>query len=236
MGVRQKDYNPANGLALLKLALGEKEANETTPGRVPSGIAQNAYFSSMPNTNEQEREAKSYDELDRGASERYQAGLDQNKEIDLATSGAHAMGFDSPRAQMEDSAMKKLRMVLAPEQMKLDAASAGADEARTYAGMEHERDRQARADLVRDAQSGQTQRNADTLAQRDKQFQQLHPPGLLQRMKEAVFGKSAAPAGPNASGSAEPTVRMESPDGQEQADVPQSQVQAFIARGGKVIQ
>lgn len=225
MGVRQKDYNPANGMALLKAALGEQEMN-TTPGRTPSGIAQNAYFSSMPNTNEQEREATATDALDAGASARYQAGLDQNKEIDMANTGAKALGFDNPRAQQEDAAMKKLQMILAPEKMKLDAANAGADEARSYATLEHDKDRQLRSDIVAAQQGGQNARNSATLNTRTTQFNQTHPPGIMDRLK-GMFGGKTAP---------EATVRMESPDGQEQADVPQSQVQAFIARGGKVIQ
>src|SRR5258706_12271326 len=124
-------------------------------------MAQNAYFSSMPNTNEQEREAKAQDELDAGASARYQAGLNQNKEIDLAQGGAHAMGFENPRAQSEDAAMKKLQQELIPEKLKLEAASQGADEARAYAQIEHEKDRVSRSADIAAAQVGQPGGNDD---------------------------------------------------------------------------
>lgn len=212
MAVRQKDYNPANGLALLKAALGEQDSN-TTPGRVPSGIAQNAYFSSMPNTNEQEREARDMDALDAGASDRFQAGMDQNSDINLANSGAHAMGFENPRAQMEDAAMKKLKLVLLPAQAK--AAEKDADDAaqRSFVASENDKNRQSRESVVTAQQQGQTARTATAQAGATQRTNAIHPPSPLDRL----FGITPAPVTPPSAtaGADQSLPEAEIPDGTE---------------------
>lgn len=231
MGVRQKNYDPANGLALLKLALGEQQANRE-PGVVPGSMAQNAYAASIPNTNEQEREARDVDALDAGASERYQAGLDQNKEIDIATTGAHAMGFDNPRAQMEDTAMKKLQQVLLPAQEQTKAAGLNATANREFLASEHDQDRQARADVVRAQQSGQTQRQQTTIGQQNQvaaaKYKQQHP--ILNFFGLGQPAPMEQPKTLSGATDTSATVEMVTPDGRT-LDVPAEKVAEMEAAG-----
>lgn len=234
MGVPLSRYDPRSSAELLKAAIFEQEANKR-PGQTPSGLAQNAYISSIPNTAEQEREYQDVQEMDRGASARYEARQNQNNEIDQANAGSHAMGFENPRAQMEDAANKKLATILLPEQMKLRAAEQGADEARTYAAAEHEKDRASRADLVAAAQGGQTQRTTASLAQNDQHFQQAHPPGPIARLAEMFGRKPPSAVAPAAGSMEEPTVKIQDPNNGEVRDVPQSRARAVIARGGILI-
>ncbi len=228
MGVRQADYRTDRGTELLKLALMEKQANENTPGRVPSGLAENAYFSAMPNTNEQEREAQDYEALDAGANARYQARQNQNTSTDMQTAEAHAHGFPGGIPEQDaDTEASALRKILIPEQVKLQAARENATAAQAYQATEHEKDRQARQDMVAAAQAGQTQRSDASLAQNDQHFQQKLPqPSFLARL----FGAKAptAPATPAAAAS---SVRMMDPDTRETRDVPASQVEQALGLG-----
>lgn len=226
MPLRISGYNPDRGLAMLKMALGEKDANENTPGRVPSGIAENEYFGSIPNTNEQEREAGILDNLDAGASARQQAELNQYKSIDMAKTGARAMGFEDPRAQAEDAFQK----LMTPERMKLQAAEKGADEARTYSSLEHDKDRQVRQDIVAAQQGGQNQRQTTAIGQQNNVIDQKAQAQYAKDHSILNFfhiGRPTAGVG-NTAGSA---VQMMDPDTKEVRSVPASQVQQAISIG-----
>lgn len=230
--------NPSSDAELLNAALFEQAQNRQ-PGEIPHSMAQNAYFTSMPLSRENQRQADSMDAADEAASARYQDTLDTNRGIDKSNSEARAMGFENPRAQYEDVAMKKLQGVLLPEQMKLRAAEQGADEARTYAGVEHQRDRDARMEVVQAQQDALNQRSGAAIDARTQQFQQLHPPSYVDRMKN-FFGmgtKAAAQGAPAAMGSTEePTVKIQDPQSGEVRDVPRSRAQAIISRGGVLVQ
>lgn len=105
-----RPYGSPTDFNLLKLALQEKDANESVPGRVPSGIAENAYFNSIPNTAEQQRESNDYAAIDDAANDRYTAQQEAN-----------TMGYGSPGAAREDEFHKK--MTLAGEPARIAGAA-----------------------------------------------------------------------------------------------------------------
>lgn len=228
MGVPIGSYNPSHGLEMLKLALAEKNANENTPGRVPSGIAENAYASSMPNTSEQEREYQSMKASDEGAAKRYQDQQDEWGAQDALESQARTMGYESPAAAHTAGVNEKLRQVLLPEQVKLEAATREREAAREFSASQNDLNRQSRMDAANVTQNGQNGRQATTQAGVQSRFNQLHPPSMMDKLK-GVFGMGtpAAPSGP---------VTMQSPDGQETQVVPPERVQEFLARGAKIVQ
>lgn len=173
----------------------------TNPGAFSGAAAQDQ--ADLPTSFENKREMVNTLSHDQAVNDRFEGNQD-----------AQAMDFANPRAQAEDKFNKALKTILIPEQIKLQAASEGADEARTYSSLEHEKDRQARADIAAEgaqtraqAEQGQNQRANAALSVRDQQFNQLHPPSVLDRM----FGRTAptAPAVTSPSG----MVPMQHPDG-----------------------
>lgn len=235
MPVLRRNAGGINPAELLKAALFEKQ-NNAEPGVVPDSMATNAYLSSIPASSEQEREGAVLQGEDQRQQDRQNFAQDQQQQESAANTGARVMGFENPRAQAEHSAQEKLQQILQPEEMKLKAAEAGADEARVYAQHEHELDRQSRADLVAAAQGGQTQRNDASIGARTQQFNTLHPPSPWDKLKGllgmgAPAAAPAAPAGAPAGG----MVQMVHPDGRP-LTVPADQVEMAKSHGARLVQ
>lgn len=223
MGVRQSDYNSSRGMELLKLALMEREQNNT-PGRTPSAMAQNAYFSSMPNTDEQEREAASYDDINAGRDARYEARQNANTSEDIATSGARAHGFPGGIPEQDASAKRDaLQKLILPAQIKAQ----GDRQQEAFDAEQHGLDRASREGIAARATAGSMDRLNTTQAaiaarQPDKRF------GIAKLWDMMTGGKQASSAAPTpASGG---TVKVQTPSG-DIVSVPASELQDAIANG-----
>lgn len=223
MPVPQKQ--PGNAAELLKLALFERQQNER-PGQVPSSMAQNAYLSGMPNTNEQEREAGVLADADARYASNRAAEMDLNQEETAVRRGAQVMGYESPRAQQEAAEMSKLRQVLLPAQARAREAASLAEANRGFTAQQNEANRNAKAEIVNTQQGGQNQRTQAGVDQRAAQFDKLHPPSVMDRLR-GVFGGSQPAAQATAA-----TVEMMTPDGRVM-DVPAGDVSRMEALGAK---
>lgn len=235
MGVRQADYNSSRGTELLKLALMEKAANESIPGRVPSGIAENAYFSSMPNTNEQEREASDIEAMDAGATSRYEARQNQNEMFDQGTRAAHYRGFKDQPALEASERQDAFSKLLIPARYKAQAEAEKMD----FDASEHALDRRSREGIASRAAAGQMDRTQATqqgIAARQLQVQQNNR-NPVRKLYDWVTGAKPPTVPSPVSAAANPggTVMMQTPAG-DIVSVPASDVQDAIANGATPVQ
>lgn len=93
---RDEDVN------LLRMALMEQAAN-TQPGRVPSGIAHNAYLGSIPRTFEQEREGDILGEADRRYYQNREDERARASKVDDLEAAATMRNFETRKGVKEDA-------------------------------------------------------------------------------------------------------------------------------------
>lgn len=202
----------------------------TNPGVFNGAAAEEA--AAIPPNFEQLRQSRNTLAHDTAETARYEAPLNETVGENVAGQEAKSLGFPDPRAQQEHSAMQKLQQVLLPEQAKAQTAAIAGNTQREFLASEHDQDRQSRADLVTAAQTGQTGRNQAALSAREQQFQQLHPPSMMDKIKGFFGGGgSTAPAAPTSG-----TVHMVTPDGRDMPAVPASEVQRLVGLGAHVVQ
>ena len=98
----RRAYGSSEDLDLLRAALMEQSANMAVPGRVPSGIAHNAYLSSIPRTFEQEREGDVLGEIDRRYFANREGDRARQSKLDDFRASATARQFETRRGVEED--------------------------------------------------------------------------------------------------------------------------------------
>jgi hypothetical protein len=90
----RRQYGSDEDINLLRMALMEQNAN-ALPGRVPSGIAQNAYLGSIPRTFEQDREADILGEMDRRFAQTREDERARQSKVEDLKAGATMRDFET---------------------------------------------------------------------------------------------------------------------------------------------
>jgi hypothetical protein len=183
-------------------------------------------------SNESQRERALLNE----SNTRAEAGIRQDLVEADQVRGARNMGFEGShplREQADYTANQKLRQVLLPEQIKLEAALAEQRNNETFTSQQHELDRQSREKMAAGAQAGQmnrvnAQQSAITARQPDKR-------GWLMKMLGIGAPPAAAQSAPAAQDGGSGMVMMEAPTGEQQM-VPAARVQEFLAKGAQLVQ
>lgn len=214
---------------------------EPEVGKAPSSIAFNDYLGGIADAdgmNERNREARIIAEMDNRAS----ALNDADRLEANAVRGARNMGFDGTfplREQADYGHTQKLRQILLPEQMKLEAARTERETGRAFDASQRDLDRRSREGIATGAQSAQLNRvNAQqqAITARANEAREAKR-GPVSRLFSWLTGSggSATPTAPAAPNGASGMVLMEAPTGEQQM-VDASRVQEFLAKGAIVVE
>jgi len=201
-------------------------------GQQPSGIEFNDYLASISPTNEQQREASTLAAMDN----RIEGGIQSDLAEADAVRSARNLGFEGTyplREQADYTADQKLRQILAPKQMEMEAELMNRDVTRQFQAEQAQKDRDARAQIAAGTQAGQMNRvNAqqgaiNARAQQTQAAKQNPLSKLFGWMTGS--GEQAAPAAPSG------PVTMMDPSTGETRQVPAELVQQYLSRGAQVV-
>ncbi len=208
---------------------------EPEVGQQPSGIAFNDYLANIGPTNEQQREAG----VLAHAGARTNASMANDLEEANAVEAARNMGFDGSyplQEQAQWSADQKLRQILIPEQMKLQAAMLEKETGREFNASQGALDRASRERIATGSQAtqmGKTQATQNGVAHRQA-MDAWNKRGMFSKLGDWLSGAQPpqAPAGAAVTGN---TVKMMDPTTGDTRDVPADRVNEYLARGAQVI-
>ena len=211
---------------------------EPEVGKVPSG---DAFNRSIRPSIEHEREAGILANMDARA----EAGIRRDLEESEMVRAARDRGFTGsyPLQEQENfGAQQKLRQILLPKQMELEAAMLEKESGREFNAAQGQLDRASRERVASGAQAGQTgrvntQQQAITNRAEQARLEKRSGPRKLYDWLTGNVSKSPqAAATPAAEGNdGQGMVMMEAPTGEQQM-VPAGRVQEFIAKGARVIE
>lgn len=194
-------------------------------------------------------EKRGEQELLDNADQRAEVGIRGDLAEADAVRQARNMGYNGShplKDQAETQARQKLQMMLAPEQMKLQASLIDKDNQREFTAGQNKLNRESMMERTQAGQQGQNQRQTEAAANAAARAVKpgnsilrkfLSPLGIMdsneqvqqaeqQRMRQSVRN-SAVSSGPGN------TVHMIAPNGEE-ADVPEAMVQDYLSKGARV--
>lgn len=219
------------------------------PGRTPDASEFNDYLASIPPTVEQQREMSVLSD----ANTRAEAGIRRDLTEAQAVRDARNRGFTGSyplREQEDEAANQKLKQLLLPKQMELQAEMQNREAQREFTANQNQQDRKLRAQIAQGTQAGQNQRlaarSADIAARQVKlgnnPLRRLLSPFGIMDSNEAVRDKEAQRVRQNvqsqmqgAAGDGGTTI-MEDPATGEQVYVPNERVQEYVAKGARIVE
>ena len=132
-------------------------------GQAPSGIAFNDYLASMPPTYEQQREGAVLSDMDARTNASMASDLAEANQV----RDARNMGFDGTyplREQEEYGVNQKLRQILLPKQLELDAENRRLAATQEFTANQNEQNRVAANNRAAATQTGMDRRAAESRA------------------------------------------------------------------------
>jgi hypothetical protein len=210
---------------------------EPEVGQEPSSIAFN---NAIPASIEKQREAG----IIAGIDARTNASMADDLAEAEAVRGARNMGFQGTyplQEQANYAAEQKLRQILIPEQMKLQAAMMERETGREFDANQRDLDRKSRESIASGAQAAglsrvQAQQSGINARQQQAQEAKRNPLSKLFGWLTGSGGSAALPTVPTQVPTGnEGMVLMEAPTGEQQA-VPAARVQEFLAKGARVVE
>lgn len=216
------------------------------PGTNP-GVFNNEINSAIPESIEKQREAA----LLSGADHRAEIGIRDDLAKAEAVRGARERGFTGTyplQEQEQDLVNQKLRQVLLPKQMELEAAQLNRQESREFTAGQNQLNRDAMQTRIETTQQGQdrrlAERGADIAARSVKKgnnpLRKLFGGMMGVESNEDIQAREAAEMRNKVRtqmNAGQPgQVLMRSPDGSEEAYVDAARVNEFLARGGVVVE
>lgn len=194
---------------------------------------------------EKRGEQELLDTADRRAEVGIRSGL---AEAD-AVRQARNMGFNSSNPLKEEAeyqAQQKLRQVMLPEQMKLQASLVDKENQREFSAGQNKLNRDAMTQRTGMAQAGQDRRQTDRAAEVAAKSVKLghnplrsflSPLGIMdsnEKVRDTEANRMRENVRSSASNGPANTVHMIAPNGEE-ADVPEAMVQDYLAKGAQVV-
>lgn len=222
------------------------------PGVNP-GIINNDVNGDGP-SNDAQRESDMLQMADSRAEAGIRGDLNRAEAVRSARQDHGYQGSFPLEQQEQAKEQDALARLLLPKRMELAAAQQEHETQREFTAGQNDQNRMAMGQRSNAAITGQNGRLASQQAEarartietkgspRESKWRSLFGLGGLNpavdsnatiRQQDATAARAA---GNTQAASGEDTFLMESPDGSEQAQVPQSQVQAYLAKGGRLVQ
>lgn len=203
------------------------------PGQTPDSTAFNDYLANIPLTNEQSREAG----VIAGADARTDASMVHDLDEANAVRDARNRGYDGSYP-LEDQANvaynQRLKMLLLPKQMDLEASANEKEAARIFTAGQGQMDRESRERIAAGTQEASLNRVNTQQQAITSRAQQAADAKRSWLSKLFSPSKPAAPAAPVAAAGAPGRILMEAPNG-EQDYVDPARVAEFEAKGARVV-